>query len=104
MTEPIEPSRALPPGTPSLEVVQARVPAVPEPTSLYGYLVEQEAHFWDYWQVLSRRRWTVISVFVVTALIAIMWNFTTRTAYTWTCTLGIEKEQPRIVKYEAVIK
>jgi succinoglycan biosynthesis transport protein ExoP len=104
MTEPIEPSRALPPGTPSLEVVQARVPAVPEPASLYGYPVEQEAHFWDYWQVLSRRRWTVISVFVVTALIAVIWTFTTRPIYTGTATLRIEKEQPRIVKFEEVIK
>jgi polysaccharide biosynthesis transport protein len=104
MTEPIEPSRALPPGTPSLEVVQARVPTVPEPTSLYGYPVEQEAHFWDYWQVLSRRRWTVISVSVVTALIAVIWTFTTRPIYTGTATLRIEKEQPRIVKFEEVIK
>jgi capsular exopolysaccharide synthesis family protein len=104
MTGPIEPSRALPPATPSLEVVQARVPAVPEPTSLYGYPVEQEAHFWDYWQVLSRRRWTVISVFVVTALIAVIWTFTTRPIYTGTATLRIEKEQPRIVKFEEVIK
>jgi capsular exopolysaccharide synthesis family protein len=104
MTEPLEPSRALPPGTPSLEVVQARVPAVPEPPSLYGYPVEQEAHFWDYWQVLSRRRWTVISVFVVTALVAIVWTFTTRPIYTGTATLRIEKEQPRIVKFEEVVK
>jgi capsular exopolysaccharide synthesis family protein len=103
MSEPVPP-RALPPVAPGLDVLQARLPAVPEPPSLYGYPVEPEAHFWDYWQVLSRRRWTVLSVFVVTVVVAVIWTFTTRPIYTGTATLRIEKDQPRIVKFEEVVK
>jgi capsular exopolysaccharide synthesis family protein len=101
MTEPGPPPRALPPVASSPDFLPARGP---EPPSLYGYPVEAEAHFWDYWQVLSRRRWTVISVFVVTVLVAVIWTFTTRPVYTGTATLRIEKDQPRVVKFEEVVK
>jgi len=71
---------------------------------LYGLPADEEAHFWDYWRVLTRRRWTVIGCFLTTVIVATIWTFTVRPTYTGTVTLRIEKEQPRVVKFEEVMK
>src|SRR5207245_11462674 len=65
---------------------------------------EEGTHFWDYWYVLSRRRWTVISFFIVTVIAVTIWTFTTRPVYTGTATLRIEKEEPHVVKFDEVVK
>lgn len=61
---------------------------------------ESEAHFWDYWAVLSRRRRTVALVFVGAVLTAFVWSVTARPVFTGTAMLRIEKEEPRILKFE----
>jgi capsular exopolysaccharide synthesis family protein len=78
--------------------------AVAEPLRGYGVPADEEAHFWDYWGVLTQRRWTVISCFVTTVIVATIWTFTVRPVFTGTATLRIEKEQPRVVKFEEVMK
>lgn len=101
--------RALPPGQPGSPPAQAPPPggppASPEPGVLYAEPVAaEEVHFWDYWRVLVRHRWTVISCFLVTVLGATVWTFTTRPVFTATATLRIEREQPRVLKFEEVVK
>ncbi len=54
--------------------------------------------------MVSRRRWTVLGVFLATVIAGVVWTFTTRPVYTGTATLRIEKEQPRVVKFEEVVK
>ena len=103
-TDPSREPKALPPASGGLEVVQGRAAMVPEPATLYGMPVEEQTHFWDYWQVLTRRRWTVAGVFLGTILAATLWTFTTKPIYTGTVSLRIEKEPPRVVKFEEVVK
>src|SRR2546425_4811645 len=90
----------------SFELVpsQPRALATPEPSHRYDYPEDEGVHFWDYWRVISRRRWTIISVFLITAIVVTLWTFTTRPVFTGTATLRIEREQPRVVKFEEVIK
>lgn len=93
------------PSEPGLEPARPGPMATVEPSRLYDYPSEDEGvHFWDYWRVVSRRRWTIISVFLVTVIAVTLWTFTTRPVYTATATLRIEREQPRVVKFEEVIK
>ena len=102
--DPTRDPRALPPAQAGLEVVQGRLPMLPEPQTLYGVPVEKETHFWDYWQVVSRRRWTILCVFLGTLLAATLYTFTVRPVFTGTVSLRIEKEPPRVVKFEEVVK
>jgi polysaccharide biosynthesis transport protein len=99
--------RALPPGENGDGLLPAQNGSrlgSPEVLQAYGVPADEEAHFWDYWRVLTRRRWTVISCFVTTVIIATIWTFTVRPIYTGSVTLRIEKEQPRVVKFEEVMK
>ncbi|PYN23693.1 MAG: hypothetical protein DMD99_13465 [Candidatus Rokuibacteriota bacterium] len=83
---------------------QARRPAPAARPRLYAYPGEEEGvHFWDFWHVLSRRRWTVISFFIVTVIAVTIWTFTTRPVYTSSATLRIETEQPHVVKFDEVV-
>jgi len=70
----------------------------------YGYPAEETSHFWDYWRVIRRRRWTIIACFLVTVTAVTVLSFTTRPVYRASATLRIEKDQPRIVKFEEVVK
>jgi capsular exopolysaccharide synthesis family protein len=107
-------SRELPPdprsparGPGGQELVPSGSPggfAAAEPAHLYGTLVEDDAHFWDYWQVLLRHRWTVISTFLATVIVTVLWTFSIKPVYTGTVTLRIEKEEPRVLKFEEVLK
>src|SRR3989441_7570438 len=102
--DPTRDPRALPPARAGLELVQGRVPMLPEPQTLYGVPVEKETHFWDYWRVVCRRRWTTLCVFLGTLLAATLYTFTIRPVFTGTVSLRIEKEPPRVVKFEEVVK
>ncbi|PYM04134.1 MAG: hypothetical protein DMD82_15295 [Candidatus Rokuibacteriota bacterium] len=109
MSDPTDPrlgSRALPPTEPSFELVPSHPTGVAtlEPTPVYVHPAEEETHFWDYWRVLARRRWTVITFFLVTVIVATLWTFTTRPVYTGTATLRIEKDQPHVIKFDEVVK
>jgi len=110
MSDPAPPSdvRALPPGQPKGGLVQeppgGALATNDMASQLWAQRVEpQEAHFWDYWRVLLRHRWTVISFFLVTVIVATIWTFTTRPVFTATATLRIDKEEPRVLKFEQVI-
>jgi succinoglycan biosynthesis transport protein ExoP len=61
---------------------------------------ESETHFWDYWAVLSQRRRTIALVFLGAVLTAFVWSMTARPVYTGTAMLRIEKEEPRILKFD----
>jgi len=89
-------TRMLPAGDP-VEITRAEHVA-------YGYPAEETSHFWDYWRVIRRRRWTIITCFLVTVTAVTVLSFTTRPVYRASATLRIEKDQPRIVKFEEVVK
>ena len=64
------------------------------------YRRDSEAHFWDYWTVLIRHRRTVAMVFVAAVLTAFVWSVTARPVFTGTAMLRIDKEEPRVLKFE----
>ena len=75
-----------------------------DPSRHYPYAPTEEVSIGEYWQVIRRRRWTVIVCFLVTVIAATVWTFTTRPVYTATATLRIEREEPRVVKFEEVVR
>jgi succinoglycan biosynthesis transport protein ExoP len=64
----------------------------------------EEAHLWDYWRVLRRRRWTVIAVGLAGVIAAVMWTYTTRPLFSASAVLRIDREEPRVLKFEEVVK
>ena len=60
--------------------------------------------FWTLWQAISRRKRIITLVFAGTVLAIGAWTLTTRPVYTANVTLRIEKEEPRVLKFEEVIK
>src|SRR5262245_51357408 len=63
----------------------------------------EEQGFWGLWRIVRGRKWTIALVFTATMLATGIWAFTTRPVYTATVTLRIEKEEPRVVKFESVV-
>ncbi|MEX2220532.1 MAG: polysaccharide biosynthesis tyrosine autokinase [Candidatus Rokuibacteriota bacterium] len=63
-----------------------------------------DAHFWDYWRILVRHRWTVVLIFLGALLTAAVWTFTSRPLFTASATLRIDREEPRVVKFEQVVR
>ena len=77
------------------------LPASLPPTRLaVEYHRESETHFWDYWTVLIRHRRTVGLVFAGAILTAFVWSVTARPVFTGTAMLRIDKEEPRVLKFE----
>ncbi len=64
------------------------------------YRRDSEAHFWDYWTVLLRHRRAVAMVFVASVLTAFVWSVTARPVFTGTAMLRIDKEEPRVLKFD----
>ncbi len=97
--------RPLPPGSvPRAHGGWGPSPMPPEPTRVYAYGPEEEVHLWDYWRVLVRHRWTVLAFFIVTVVVATVWTFTTKPVYTGTVTLRIEREAPKVLKFDEVVQ
>lgn len=63
-----------------------------------------DVHFWDYWSVLLRHRWTVVLVFLGALFTAAVWSLTSRPVFTATAILRIDREEPRILKFEQVVR
>src|SRR5262245_4665469 len=100
-------ARALPPGGEAGRLVQGSFHewvTRPEPVRVYPVASEKEGHFWDYWRVLVRHRWTVITFFLFTVIVVMGWTFRIRPVFTASTTLRIEKEEPRVLKFEEVVK
>lgn len=64
------------------------------------YRQEDEAHFWDYWRVLVRHRRAVALVFMGAVLTAFVWSVTARPVFTGTAMLRIDREEPRVLKFD----
>ena len=90
------PRERCPPGNGALATAAPPVWAQPPP-------LDEDTHFWDYWRVLVRHRWTVITFFLLALIVATVWTFTTRPVFTASATLRIDKEAPRVLKFEQVV-
>ena len=63
-----------------------------------------DTHLWDYWRVLVRHRGAVLLVFLGVVLTAAAWTFTSRPVFSASATLRIDREGPRVVKFEQVVR
>ena len=64
---------------------------------------EKEIHLRDYWNVLWRRRWTVITTVLIVLLATGIFTFTRKPIYTAKGTLLVEKE-PTILTFEEIFQ
>jgi capsular exopolysaccharide synthesis family protein len=77
------------------------LPAPVSPIRLEAqYRQEDDAHFWDYWRVLVRHRRAVALVFMGAVLTAFVWSATARPVFTGTAMLRIDREEPRVLKFD----
>lgn len=65
--------------------------------------IEEELHLRDYWKIILKYRWFVLSFFIIVVTIGIVWTFMQRPIYRATATIWIEKEAPKIVSFQDVL-
>jgi succinoglycan biosynthesis transport protein ExoP len=86
------------PAVPSNEYYEVPQPAYISPSSQEPKEVELR----DYWKVILKRKWTIISfTFIVLIATAVM-TFTTSPIYRSTATLQINKENPQVVDFKEI--
>ena len=64
---------------------------------------EESIDLRDYLRVLSKRRWVIISIFMLTVLAVAVQTFTATPIYQATARIIIEKENPNLVSIEEVM-
>ena len=75
-----------------------------DPFAVHLRARRDDTHLWDYWRVLVRHRGAVLLVFLGVLLTAAAWTFTTRPVFSASATLRIDREGPRVVKFEQVVR
>lgn len=65
--------------------------------------VEEELHLRDYWKIIVKYRWFVLSFFVIVVTLGTVWTFMQRPVYRATATIWIEKEAPKVVSFQEVL-
>jgi len=64
---------------------------------------EQQIDLRDYWHVLVKRRWTVVSCFAMIFVAVAIFSFTATPIYRATARIVIEKENPNVVSIQEVM-
>jgi capsular exopolysaccharide synthesis family protein len=77
---------------------------VPDLLTLHSEPPRSPTHLLEHWRILLRHRWIVIAFLFSTLAATAAWTFMTRPVFSATATLRIEKEEPRVVKFDEVLK
>ena len=64
---------------------------------------EEEIHLRDYLNVILKRKWTIITCFVVLVTVVTIASFKMEPVYKATCQILIERDNPKVVKIEEVM-
>jgi capsular exopolysaccharide synthesis family protein len=83
----------------SLERLREYPLARPIDYERYG---EEEVHLRDYWRVILRRRWTIITFFLVVVTTVTLASFLMRPLYKAKAIIQIDKESPNILYFKDV--
>lgn len=67
------------------------------------YIPEEEKHLRDYWRIISKRRWTTITVFLIIFITATIITLRQIPVYQATTKLQIDSENPNVIKIEEVM-
>lgn len=65
---------------------------------------EDAVNLMDYWRVILRQRWTIITVIVVLTAIVTIGTFKMRPIYQSNTTLRVSRETPKVLSFEDVVK
>ena len=57
-----------------------------------------------YWRVIVRRRRAVLSVFLLSLLAGLVWSVLARPVYSATALLRVDREEPRVLKFDQVVR
>ena len=60
----------------------------------------KDPHVRDYWRVLVKHRWTVLTCFLVTVITVSTATFVQQPIYKATATIKIDKAEPKVLKFE----
>jgi len=90
-----------PPGRMSLERVTHRPDSVIE---LGADAPDAYSHIRTYWQILLKRRWTILTVTLVAATLAAIASFKTKPVYEATARVEVEAETPQIQSLNALYR
>ncbi len=63
---------------------------------------KKDPHLRDYWQVLFKHRWIVLTCFLVTVITVATATFVQQPVYKATATIQIDKASPNVLKFEEV--
>ncbi|MEE9165291.1 MAG: polysaccharide biosynthesis tyrosine autokinase [Nitrospinota bacterium] len=69
-----------------------------------GNNLEQEIHLRDYWRVILKRKWTIITFFIIVVTTVTIHTFKMRPVYQAATRILIDKENPNVVSFEEVMK
>jgi succinoglycan biosynthesis transport protein ExoP len=86
------------PAVPSNEYYQPPQPAYTSPSSQEPKEVELR----DYWKVILKRKWTIISFTFIVLIATGVMTFTMTPIYRSTATLQINKENPQVVDFKEI--
>ena len=80
---------------------------LPVPTAVSAYTVGieegEDPSFLDYWRVVRKRRWTVISFLVVVVVTVMIGTLKQRPVYRATAVVQIDKESPSIFSFKEFV-
>ena len=76
----------------------------PAPVAGAPYVLNDDTHLLEYVKVLSKRRWTVATVFAAVLLIVTVYTFTVTPQYEARVRLLIEDDSPNVVMFQQVVE
>jgi len=56
------------------------------------------------WRAIVRHRWAVLTVFLLSVLAALAWGALARPVFSATALLRVDREEPRVLKFEQVVR
>ncbi len=68
-----------------------------------GHGLIKEIHLRDYWRIISKRRWTVITLFVIILVTTIIVTLRKTSIYKATIKLQIDSENPNVISIDEVM-
>jgi succinoglycan biosynthesis transport protein ExoP len=92
----------------SLQKIPSGPPEAPSPISIPAYTVDHEGDanlsLLEYWRVLRKRRWTVVSILLLVFVTVLIGTLKQRPVYRSKAVLQIDKENPNILSFKDVFE
>lgn len=63
---------------------------------------EQEVHLRDYWRIILKHRWTVLTFFAIILTTATIYTFSLTPTYRAIATIKIDRERPQILSFQEI--